>query len=155
VAEESWSRLRDGTEVEDKNGVVWRVRFSPDRKRVQLKGVTVNQETVIDTPPGRVKLHTLPEIPGVDETELAKHVVKSIVGGVVVADTVDGKNFCPATWEHPGALLAHLYVLHGLDVSEVPQELPALLALHEKDHEERRGGSRFQPHEHDDARFIG
>lgn len=151
------SECRTGTEIEDRNGVRWTVaEFSPDRSRARIEGVTVKGSHVMDSE-REVEVVFEPDapIPGVDDLDVAAYRLTAQLGAEkVAAITEDGRHYAPATFEHVGSMLAHLAVMHGMDVSSASQTMPELRRIHSADHSEK-ASSQYIKHVHNDAKFAG
>lgn len=102
--------------------------------------------------PGKVKRLEAapPAIPEVDPAELAGAMVQVHLGGTVMAEITEGDPFhrVPREILHPGALLAHLYVYHG--VREWPED-ESPRAQHDRLHQElgEKPSPGYQDHTHD------
>lgn len=145
------------SDVLDKNGGTWTVaEFSPDGKKVRLEREGSKPWVLSTDLEVEVAFEALPMISGVSERELAEQVIHAHLdpNAITVAAYDDGKTYAPTKFPDAGSMLAHLYVLHGWDVTDLGDKtLPELEKLHSADHSDRAAGSKFKPHFHNDARF--
>lgn len=150
-------RVPTSSDVLDKNGDTWTVtEFSPDGKKVRLEREGSKPLVLDSSLEVEVAFEALPMISGVSQVDLAEQVIHAHLdpSAIRVAAYEDGKTYAPTKFPDPGSMLAHLYVLHGWDVTALGDKtLPELEKLHAADHSERAAGSKFKPHFHNDARF--
>lgn len=143
----TWAQVNEGDRVKDKGGRIWTVASLANKPKTKqrLVGLEDGEKTAKITVSviGQVEVveEALPEFEGVDPQELAAAVVQSRIGGeVILTDGPEqyGVPKCPATFLHPGAFLAHVYTMHGI-------QKPKLDAPHE-----HTGGPGYVSHTHED-----
>lgn len=78
--------------------------------------------------------------------------IASTLGGEILHRQEDDEPpACPAAYRHPGALMAHLYILHGVRYAGVKDEptLDELEKMHEDAHAEKNDGYIHHHHRQD------
>jgi len=84
-----------------------------------------------------------------DEVASAIDTFADVLGGEVLhVQEDDEAPACPVDYGQPGALLAHLYIFHGIRVRDVSEDatLTDLAALHKASHDNK--GEGFLKHHH-------
>lgn len=142
----TWNDVQIGDWVRGKDGALWSVadrrvapagRFAWTLERKDRKPFVIEY---MPSAPG-------PEIVRSADAMVADavDVVAETLGGRVLHSEVDGFLACPPEYAEPGALMAHLHILHGSRFSDDGDvTLAALISLHDAKH--KAGG--HTPHQH-------
>ncbi len=148
----TWADVEVGDILKGRDRKDWEVTLTargktPGSRTVVLKRVEDGKQHSGSVPlKGSVTLveRASPAIPGVSPDELAAAVVTSTIGGEVILRSVEGDPFprAPREFGHPGALLSHLYIMHG--VRQFPARAADAAKLHIHD-----GGEGYLDHTHD------
>lgn len=144
----TWNDVQPGDWVRGRDGALWAVAdrrstgVATARFTMSRKG---QPDFVVSSPlsaPGPEIVKTAD-----DMQDAAIAVATEGLGAVMVGVESDGIYACPPEYQEPGALLAHLHILHGnLERAEEPQTLSVLEALHAAQH--KSPGSGHLPHHH-------
>lgn len=121
----TWAEVEVGDVVRGKEALPWIVTGLAEVRATKQRSVTLRSKVEPDktwkgkvTPGGTVVIveKGAPAIPKVDPQELAVAVVKATIGTEVLSEKhgTDPILHCPKEYEHPGSLLAHLYVHHAI-----------------------------------------
>ncbi len=148
----TWTDVEVGDILKGRDNKDWEVLLTATRKAVGKRTVTLKRITdgrvlTVEMPmdgPVPIVEKAAPAIPGVDPDELAAAVVTSTIGGEVILRSVEDDPFprAPRDFGHPGALLSHLYIMHG--VRQFPVRAADAMKLHVHD-----GGEGYRDHTHD------
>lgn len=125
----TWSEVKRGAYVQDKQGTTWRVE---DQRGAQLLLVRPDDKRVMQRPPGDTPV-TLME-PN-DEEALA--VVQNLLGAEVVAEKEPGKPWvCPPLPRRLDMIHTHFFQMHGVWTRSGPgsKSVEKLLEQHREDH---------------------
>lgn len=164
----TWADVRQDDIVEGSNGSMWAVdridevdergRALKPRRITMTHTTTGEKRTGQPDPDKRVVV----VVSAAEALEAAVAVTQVHLGGQVIAtqfgplpgQNEQGEWLCPVEYAHPGGLMGHLYIHHGIQGSAVSGlHLGALRRLHEEvSAPERRGASgsgAYVPHVHD------
>lgn len=141
----TWSEVQVGDWVRGKDGALWGV---VDRRGMGVANArfTMRRNGKPDFQVDARLSQPSPEVvrTGQEIEESAISAAASVLGASVMHVEQDGMHFCPPEYAEPGALMAHLHILHGSQISDGEATLSALETLHTAKH--KTGG--HTPHHH-------
>jgi len=162
-----WSEVQPDDIVEGSGGSLWavdRIDEIDERgrtlrpRRVTMTHATSGEQRVGQPNPDK---EVVVVVSAAEALEAAVAVTTVHLGGQDIGTRFEGPApgqneqgewICPATFTHPGALMGHLYVLHGIHGSAVSNlHLTALERLHVEVHgvDRRTTVGRWVEHVHD------
>lgn len=142
----SWSALAEEDLIQDKRGVLYRVVIVGVGGRFVIKNVETDEQHTIERRSGEVNRI----LSRSEALRRAHELARTMLGAKMPHTLVEregGPAYCPVEYGHPGAFMAHIYMMHGVEpgvesMAELKERHTSLHSPHAKSH-------RYVPHEHD------
>jgi hypothetical protein len=144
----TWGAINENDVVEGPNGSLWSVRKIAEDGTITclntLSGKVASSKPEASKPVVRV-------VKGTHALSTSRALVAVQLGGEDIGHrNAMGEWLQPVDYTHPGALITHLMLFHGVYGGAVAgQPLPALAALHTHIHEPAEQSGGFKEHVHD------